>query len=361
MTTFRWGVFGTGAIVPKFVAGLRSAADASLEFVASRDLGRAERLAADLGAHRAIRGYDAAAAEGGVDAIYIATPPSEHVAHGLLALEAGIPVLIEKPFATTGPGARQLAEAARSSGVFAMEAMWTRFLPAARALQERVASGGIGDVRLVAGEFGQSLVPDPRNSMFNPDLGGGALAHLAPYPLSLGQWLFGTPKVVTALGRIGDSGVDEDVAFQIAYPEGVLGSFHVSIRSWAPDGFRVMGTHGMAGVRGSIVRSHGLAVALEEPLAYSEPGTGWKERLRQNSLVHQLAQRLDRSSRGAGRAEAHRYAGNGYQYEADEVATSVRAGRFESDVMPLDDSIAVATTIDEIKEAVARRATEGGR
>src|ERR1041384_7674228 len=98
MTRFRWGVFGTGAISAKFVAGLAGARDAEAAFVASRSLDRAQKFAAGMGVPRAIAGYAEAVAEGGVDAVYIATPPSEHAAHALLCIEAGIPVLVEKPF-----------------------------------------------------------------------------------------------------------------------------------------------------------------------------------------------------------------------------------------------------------------------
>src|SRR3954447_11066327 len=135
---FRWGIFGTGAISMKFVAGLASARDARATLVASRSLTTAQRFATSMGIERAIEGYAEAAAAGGVDAIYVATPPSEHAAHALLCIEAGIPVLVEKPFASSAADARRIVEAAQANGVFAMEAMWTRFLPAARALRDQL-------------------------------------------------------------------------------------------------------------------------------------------------------------------------------------------------------------------------------
>ena len=214
---------------------------------------------------RAIAGYAEAVAEGGVDAIYVATPPSEHAAHALLCIEAGIPVLVEKLFTSGAAEALRVADAARSNSVFAMEAMWTRFLPAAQAMRDQLAARSVGEVRLVAGNFGTSQAPDRANGIFNPALGGGALAHLGAYPLSLAQWLFGPPTLVQAMGTIGSTGVDEDVAFQLQYPGGVIGSFFVSIRAWAPDDFQVLGTEGMIGVRGSIVRPYGLEVTHEAP------------------------------------------------------------------------------------------------
>jgi predicted dehydrogenase len=359
MTRFRWGIFGTGAISAKFVAGLAAARGAEATFVASRSLDKAQAFAAGMGIGRAIAGYAEAAAEGGVDAIYIATPPSEHMAHALLCIAAGIPVLIEKPMATTAKDAARIADAARAQSVFAMEAMWTRFLPAAQAMRDAVNAGDIGDLRLVTGNFGTSQVPDAANGMFNPALGGGALAHLGPYPLSLAQWLFGTPTLVQAVGTIGASGVDEDAAFQLHHPNGVIGSFFVSIRAWASDDFQIFGSSGMVGLRGSIVRPHGLNVAIEAPIQAEQTSFGWRSQLRQRGIVHQVAQRLGRSSRGQGRRFDHRYSGNGYHYEADEVRACIERGVGESATMPLTDSIAVASTSDAIRAAI-RNQTETG-
>ena len=352
MTRFRWGIFGTGAVSAKFVAGLAAAHDAEAAFVASRSLEKAQQFAAGLGIRRAIAGYAEAAAAGGVDAVYIATPPSEPATHALLCIRAGIPVLVEKPFASNAAEALQIAEAARANSVFAMEGLWTRFLPAAQALRDKLATHSIGEARLVAGNFGTSQVPDDANGLFNPALGGGAIAHLAPYPLSLAQWLFGTPTLLQAVGTIGPSGVDEDAAFQLRYSCGVIGSFFVSIRAWAPDDFQILGSEGMISVHGSIVRPYGLDIAHEAPRRAEETQFGWRARLRQHALVHNIAQRTGRSSRGRGRRCDFRYAGNGFHYEADEVSACIRRGARESANMPLSDSIAVAATSDRIRQAL---------
>jgi predicted dehydrogenase len=356
---FRWGIFGTGAVSAKFVAGLAAARDAEAALVASRSLAKARSFAAGMGIPRAVAGYAEAAAERGVDAVYIATPPSEHAAHALLCIEAGIPVLVEKPFASSAAETVRVADAARSSSVFAMEAMWTRFLPAAQALRDKLAARSVGDVRLVAGNFGTSQAPDRANGIFDPARGGGALAHLGAYPLSLAQWLFGAPTLVQAMGTIGPTDVDEDAAFQLRYPGGVIGSFFVSIRAWAPDDFQVSGTEGMIGLRGSIVRPYGLEVSHEAPRRPEEPQFGWRGRLRQHALVHHIAQRTGRSSRSRGRSLGYRYAGNGYHYEADEVRACLERGAGESEIMPLTDSIAVASTADLIRKAIRGQATRG--
>ncbi len=347
---FRWGIFGTGAISAKFIAGLVTTRHPQeVVFVASRTLDRAQQFVAGVRCGRPIEGYAAAAALGGVDAIYIATPPSFHAEHALACIEAGIPVLIEKPLAISAADARRIADAARARSVFAMEAMWTRFLPAATAMRELVLGGRLGEIKMVSGDFGLSQRPESRNGMFDPRLGGGAMAHLGAYPLSLGQWLFGTATEVQALATIGATGVDETVTFQCRYPGDVLGSFHVSLRSWSEDRFLVSGTEGSAGFRGSIVRPHGLHVADEGTRGYDEARFSWRDRLRQDGRIHRLAQLLDRSGRSRGQALRHHYAGNGYHYEVDEVQACVDRGDIESKVMSLDDSVNVAATADKVR------------
>jgi predicted dehydrogenase len=353
---FRWGIFGTGAISTKFVSGLATAKAAKAVFVASRSLTKAQKFATAMGITRAIEGYDKAAATENVDAVYIATPPALHAEHALICIQRGIPVLVEKPFTSTAGEAQQIISAARGKSVFAMEALWTRFLPAAQAMREKIINQAIGEVRIITGNFGISQIPGNENALFNAKLGGGALAHLGVYPVSLAQWLFGTPKLIEAMGTVGLTGVDEDVAFQLRYDKGVIASFSVSMRSWAADALQISGTDGMLSLRGSIVRPYGLDISHEMPRPQEVTNFGWRANMRQNAWVHMLAQRFGRSSRANMQRHDYYYAGNGYHYQADEVRACISRGAAESTVMPLNDSLAVATTIDTIRNMIRREA-----
>jgi predicted dehydrogenase len=103
---------------------------ASLIAVASRSTERAEAFATEHGVERAYGSYSAIMADPDVDVIYIATPHPQHLQVALAAIAAGKAVLVEKTFTATVAGAEELVGAARAAGVFAMEAMWTRFQPA---------------------------------------------------------------------------------------------------------------------------------------------------------------------------------------------------------------------------------------
>jgi len=360
VATFKWGIFGTGAISAKFISGLAAARDAEASFVASRALSTAKAFAANMGVAGAVEGYAEAARAGGVDAIYIGTPASEHAAHALLCIEAGVPVLVEKPLAMNAAEAQRIADAARANGVFVMEAMWTRFLPAAQALKARMEQGAIGEVRMVSGSFGSAKQVDPESNGFNPARGGGAMAQLGVYPVSLAQWLFGEPTLVQATGTMGETGVDEDAAFQLRFANGVTGTFYASSRAWTPNDFQVMGTNGILGFQGPIYRPSGLTVMTKPPVRTGKPSFGWRFRLREHDLFHRVAQTIGWSDRNRGKASLLPYPGNGYSAEADEVRQCVQAGALESTIMPLDDSIAVARVVDEIRAAIVAGGTARG-
>lgn len=349
MARFRWAIFGTGLISAKFVAGLAAARDAEAVLVASRTLGGAQAFAGALGVGRAVAGYDEGARSGGFDAVYLATPPAHHAAHARACLAAGVPVLIEKPFAASAADAAAIAAAARAAGVFAMEGMWTRFLPAAQALKD--ALGTIGEIRQVDGALGFTKQPDAADGDFDPDRGGGAVAHLGTYPLSLGQWLFGDAELVAATGRIGDTGVDEDAAALLRYPGNISGCFAASLR--APlNGFTVSGTEGSLALSGPVFRPQGLSTLAATPRRRGDPGLGRKTLLRETGAVQRLAQLGDRLGLRGPRTAAYPFTGNGYHYEADEVARCVRAGLTESPVMPLSDSLSVMALGDSIRAAI---------
>jgi hypothetical protein len=105
------------------------------------------------------------------------------------------------------------------------------------------------------------------------------------------------------------------------------------------------------------VRPYGLEISHEAPLRAEQAQFGWRARLRQHALVHNLAQRMGRSSRSRGSRIDYRYAGNGYHYEADEVRACVERGAGESAIMPLHDSISVASTADMIRHAIRSQIT----
>lgn len=186
MTTFRWAILGTGMASRKFLLGLRNSEfGAYVTTVASRTRANAERLAGDFQVPHVSESYEAACAWSEADVVYIATPPIVHEPHALMAISAGKPVLLEKPFALNATSANRIVSAARSAKVFCMEAMWTRFMPLIRHVKQMVDSGAVGEIRAFAGNFSTATRPGTWAGVFKAESGGGALMYRGVYPLSL--------------------------------------------------------------------------------------------------------------------------------------------------------------------------------
>jgi predicted dehydrogenase len=315
----RWGIAATGTITGMFAAGLDQLDDADIAAVASRTPARAAEFAAQVGATRAHGSYEDLAADPDVDVVYVASPHSRHEADTLLFLEAGKHVLCEKPFAVNRAQAERMAAAARARGLFCMEAMWSRFLPSWRRVQELTREGRLGEVLCVEAGLGFRRPVDPAHRLFDRALAGGATLDVGVYPVAFTSWVLGTPDAVAALGHIGGTDVDEQVAAVLHHPGGQLATIGAAIRAWLPSTARVTGTEGWA-----------LLPAM----------------------MHR-ATHVDLGGAGGGheRIEAP-FAGEGLRFQAVEVHRCLRKGLTESPDMPLAETCAIAGTLDAIRAEI---------
>ena len=170
MRKVKWGIMGPGGIAHKFAKSLISIENAELTAIGSRNIGRAEEFASKYGAKRFYGSYEELAQDNEVEIVYVATPHSAHFESAMLCLKAGKAVLCEKPFTINAKQAQLLVDTARECGVFLMEAMWTRYLPAIAKVRELLVANSIGKVRMVKADFGFRADLNPDGRLFNPDL-----------------------------------------------------------------------------------------------------------------------------------------------------------------------------------------------
>jgi predicted dehydrogenase len=310
----RWGVVGPGRIAEKVVEDFAVVEGARVVAVASRSLDRARDFAGRHGIDRAHGSYADILTDPGVDVLYVATPHSQHHAVALAALQAGKALLVEKSFTATVAGAREVAALSRETGVFVMEAMWTRFQPAVVRLRELIADGVIGEVRSVQADLGVQRDFDPTDRLFAKELGGGALLDLGVYVVSFAQMLLGDPDTVHATGSTFDTGVDAEAALLLGYADGRAATLMTSLRNALPGQARVFGTAGWIDVLPRF--HHPQTIVLYRDDADPEEIT-----------LPQL--------------------GAGYAHELIEVTECLRAGRCESAVMPLADTLAVQQVLED--------------
>jgi predicted dehydrogenase len=316
--SIRWGILGTGKIAKAFANGLSVLPDAQLLAVGSRQVETAEQFGDNFQVPRRYADYESLLADPDVDVVYIATPHAVHHEHLLLALEAGKPVLCEKPFTMNATQAQEAISLARRKGLFLMEAMWTRYIPLVAHLRQMLADGVIGKLEIF--EAGMAFVAprdDPSRYFFRRDLGGGILLDGGCYSISMASMVLGgPPRRIVSMADMGQSEVDEQSAAILGYDGGQMAIVYVSFRTRIPPSFRIMGSLGRITVHPPLFNPTRMTVSLFDG---------------QEEVIEMP------------------FEGNGMNFEAAEVAKCLRTGKLESDIMPLDETLSILRTLDEIR------------
>jgi predicted dehydrogenase len=239
-----------------------------------------------------------------------------------MLLEAGKPVLCEKPLTFNARQARELIALSRTRHVFLMEAMWTRFLPLYGRIREWLDAGRIGRPQLVSSAFCNPQPRDPSNRFFNPALAGGALLDLGVYNLSISQWVLGRqPERVAATARIAATGVDELLAATLHYAGGGLAQIVCSLTETFDNALVIGGDRGFIRVASPFI--HG-----REAVLHSDGTT--------ETII-----------------QPHR--GEGFEYQIEEAMRCFRQGEIESPMLPHADILATMETMDEIRAHIGLR------
>ncbi len=240
--TIRWGVLGTASIAETVVPAIGRSDGNSVQAVASRDPGRARAWADAMGIPDAYGGYDAMLAAGGFDAVYVPLPNALHAEWTIRALDAGYPVLCEKPLAMNAQEAREVEAAATRTGLPVAEAFMYRFHPLFDAALARLDAGAIGALVSVDSRF--SFFEDDRGGVVaSAALGGGALMDVGCYCVNLSRRVTrAEPLRVRAL-QVGDA-VDDTLMGILEFPGGVLARFETSIASAEDHRVEIRGTEG---------------------------------------------------------------------------------------------------------------------
>jgi predicted dehydrogenase len=312
----RWGIISTGFIARQFAGGLSVLPEAELVAVGSRTAESANRFGNEFNVPHRHASYEALANDPDVDVVYIGTPHPMHKENSLLCLEAGKAVLCEKPFTINAAEAEEVVKLARAKKLFLMEAMWNRFNPALVKVRQWLADGVIGELQMLTASLGFRTEFDPQHRLFNPELGGGALLDVGVYPVSLASMLFGPPSRITGMAQMGKTGVDEQMGVVLGYEAGQLATLYASFRTEPPSEAILMGTQGRIRIHAPIYRPTRLTLSV----------AGQEDEIIDLTLE-----------------------GNGYNYQAAEVMTCLRAGKLESEIMPLDESVSIMRTMDEIR------------
>ena len=315
----RWGILGCGRIARKFAADLRLVADAELTAIASRNKETLELFAKDFPCRHLHNSYESLAANNEVDVIYVATPHSHHYEHTILCLNHDKAVLCEKAFAINTRQAKEMIKIAKERKVFLMEALWTKFLPHYKKLQELLEQKALGDIKSVLVNFGFKTTDQSPKRLFDPLLGGGTLLDIGVYNVFMAMSVLGKPDAIEATMTPSPTGVDEQIAVLFKYNSGAMAQLFSSFVTNLPIQAEINGTEG----------NITLTTRFYEPSATIQ-------------LYRQMPGEKEIIA-------VQKEAGFGYQYEARHVNECLKNGLTESPVMTHADTLLLMEMLDRIR------------
>jgi predicted dehydrogenase len=318
-TRIRWGILGCGRIARKFAADLQLANDAELIAAASRNKETLLSFAKDFPCKYLHNSYEELVANNAVDVIYVATPHSHHYEHTLLCLEHQKAVLCEKAFAINSRQAREMVDSARRKKVFLMEALWTKFLPHYKKLQELLQQDTVGSVKSVLVNFGFKASSNPPQRLLDPSLGGGSLLDIGIYNVFMATSVLGRPDSIDAAMTAASTGVDEQLAVLFKYENGAMAQLFSSFITNLPIRADINGTEGCITLTSRFYEPS-TTIELSKQIPY------------EREIV-----------------PVEKEGGFGYQYEARHVNECLKKGLTESPVMTHADTLLLMEILDAIR------------
>ena len=309
------GVLGAGHIseveAPTWVAmeGIECYA------VSSRSLEKAEAFAKNFGFEKAYGSYEEMLRDPEVELVYVATPHSHHYEHMMLCINAGKPILCEKAFTLNAEQARAIKAAAAEKGVYVAEAIWTRYMPSRKIINDVLASGIIGKPNTLTANL--SYVIAHKQRIYDPNLAGGALLDIGVYGVNFALMHFGADiERVESSVKMSDRGVDEMETITIFYRDGRMAVLTHSIFCRSD--------------RKGIIHGDKGYMVIEN---INNP-----QSLRVFDLQDQEVAFYDFSDQISG-----------YEYEFMESAACIAAGKKEADSMPMEHTVAVMEFMDSLR------------
>lgn len=346
----RWGIVGTGTMAEQFAEDLSVSDGAVFSAVSSRNAARAKAFGARHGSHASAHAsYADLLADRELDAIYVATPNDTHFAVACAAIESGKGVLVEKPLVATSLEAARLAALAAERGVFLMEAMWTRFLPAISKAKTLIEDGAIGEIQRLRGQLAFDHPYDPESRFYSKERGGGAMHDLGVYCVSLARFFMGEPIEFSGEWRAAPTGVDRAASLTLRFKNDVVAHLSCAFDHEGDNSFIIEGSRGtlvlpapFIAARDVLQCSSGFAARLATIPGRSAPARA----------IRKLISRLPVPGI---RKHGFPYDGHGLQFEIEAASGAIRSGRTHHPTMHPLDSTRTLEIIETVLKEENRR------
>jgi predicted dehydrogenase len=312
----KWGIIGLGKIAHKFAQDLVLVSESELAVVASRSLTKAKTFAATYNANNCYGSYEELLRDSNADIVYIATPNNTHESITILALEYKKAVLCEKPFAINKTQVLKMISASKKHGVFLMEAMWSRFIPAIRNIKNAVERGELGEIKYINADFSFNVDPSIQR-VYDKKLGGGSLLDIGIYPIFLAYLLVGMPTKISANAHYFESGADSQLAMIFNYGNAQALLFS-SFNSFSKRTAKISGTLG--------------EIIMDEP--WNETDSFSIQNGNDTSIISLPT------------------LGRGYTYEIMECNSCLKNDVIESNLWSHQNSIELITLLDRVRKEI---------
>lgn len=318
----RIGVIGAGGISTKlsstFLNMKKRGDDIELYAIAARDLSRAEAFAAEWGYTKAYGSYEEMLSDPLVDLVYIGTPHSHHAEHMKLCIEHGKPILCEKSFTGNARQAEEVLALAKEKGVLVAEAIWTRYMPSRKIIDDLIASGVIGEPKLLTANLGYRIAHKER--IAKPELAGGALLDVGVYPINFASMVFGNDiiRMESSVGMT-DLGVDHTENISLYYRDGKVA--HLMATSLA-----------QTDRKGAVYGDKGFITVdnINNPLVIEVYDSSFHGGKLVNTI--HVPEQID-----------------GYEYEVEACIRAMKEGWLECPEMPHEETITIMRQMDALR------------
>lgn len=309
------GILGAGRIAATLAETMNKMPEVECYGVASRNLEKAEVFAKDHVFQHAFGSYEDMLADQEVKLIYIATPHSHHYQHVKMCLNAGKHVLCEKSFTVNEKQAAEVLRMAKEKNLLLTEAIWTRYMPSRKIIDDLLAEKVVGDVRKMTANLNYPLLEKER--IVKPELAGGALLDVGIYPLNFAYMHFGDGvKEIHSAAQMTDAGVDGENGMLLLYDDGRMAVLN-------------SGIHGKSDSQGVFYGSKGCMIVenINNPEAIKIYDTE-ANLVREIKVPEQIS---------------------GYEYEILETISCIEEGKSECPSMPHAETLKMMRVMDELR------------
>jgi len=309
------GILGAGRIAVILAETMNKMPEVECYGVASRDLEKAKAFAKEHGFQHAFGSYEGMLADEEVELVYIATPHSHHYRHMKMCLEAGKHVLCEKSFTVNEKQAKEIFRIAEEKKLLVTEAIWTRYMPSRKIINDLLDEKVVGDVRKMTANLNYPLLDKER--IVKPELAGGALLDVGIYPLNFAYMHFGDQvREIKSAAQITSAGIDGENGMILLYEDGRMAVLN-------------SGIHGKSDSEGVFYGSTGCMVVenINNP---------------ENIKIYDTERNLVREIKVPEQI-------SGYEYEITETISCIKEGKIECPSMPHTETLKMMRVMDGLR------------